>query len=496
MQATEKLYHDGLGALKNNNFKKAERLFRKFLKLEPSHFGGLNLIAIALMSMDEFAEAEKFVAKAAAMNQDSDVTYTNYGLILGKLNKLPQALEQFNKALKINSKAEETWNNRGIICCQLNQYEEAVSDFERATSLNPFYADAFFNKARALVELNRYPEALVAYQKAVEFRPDFVNAWLGCGSVFAILMQHENALSAHSKALTFNSELSEAWAGSGNALTGLRRHDEALAAFEKALAIEPNYMRALIGRGESLIRLGKVEQGKQDFDAALKLGADEGKITYTLAILGVIKNLPTIPPGEVAGLFDAHADQFDEQLVEKLKYDVPGKIFSLFRGYDQRKDLDILDLGCGTGLMGIQVKPIVKSLVGIDLAQRMLDRAKDRNLYDALVCADIGEFLAGNERKYDLVIAADVFVYIGDLTSIFDLAHQRLNNGVRFIFSIESGDEDYRLQENGRYQQSDDYIRRLSAQFGFTIEEIKKTIIREELDAGVPGSLAILSRSN
>jgi tetratricopeptide (TPR) repeat protein len=113
MSSAEKTFRDALGAFNLQNYEDAGRLFRKFLKMHPSHVGALNLLTIVLMRMERFAEAEEFIARAVRLDKSSDVSFYNYGLILKTLNKPQRALEQFTSAINLNSRAWETWNNRG-----------------------------------------------------------------------------------------------------------------------------------------------------------------------------------------------------------------------------------------------------------------------------------------------------------------------------------------------------------------------------------------------
>src|SRR5437868_4451646 len=146
MNASDEIFRSALSALNSRNIFEAERLFKEFLNTQPNHIGALNLLTIVLMTGERFAEAEGTIEKALALNQSSDVSFYNYGIILKRLNKPKQALEQFDKALSLNSKVSETWNNRGTVFNDLEQYEKAVADFDKAIALNPRYADAYANK--------------------------------------------------------------------------------------------------------------------------------------------------------------------------------------------------------------------------------------------------------------------------------------------------------------------------------------------------------------
>ena len=192
------------------------------------------------MSLNRFPEAEPLIAKAVKLNQSSDVSFYNYGLISKQLNKPKQALEQFSQAIELNPKIAETWNNRGTVYNELAQYEAAISDFDQAISLNANYGEAYANKGKSLSALKRHDLALAAYDKALSIKTDLAEAWLGRGNVFTDLKRYDEALAACDKALSIKTDLAKAWLGRGNVFTDLKRYDEALAAYDKALSIKPD----------------------------------------------------------------------------------------------------------------------------------------------------------------------------------------------------------------------------------------------------------------
>ena len=72
-------------------------------------------------------------------------------------------------------------------------------------------------------------------------------------------------------------------------------------------------------------------------------------------------------------------------------------------------------------------------------------------------------------QSFDLVLSADVFIYIGDLAEVFDLTARRLCPGGLFAFSIEVDNriQEFELRHTGRYVQSLAYIGRLAQVCGF-----------------------------
>jgi protein O-GlcNAc transferase len=274
MSSAEKTFQDALGAFNLQKYEDADRLFRKFLKSHPSHVGALNLLTIVLIRLERFAEAEPFIARAVKLDQSSDVSFYNYGIILRTLNKPQQALQQFTSALGLNAKAWETWNNRGTAYNDLQAYETALADFDQAISLNPAYADAVVNKGKSLVGLKRYDEALAAYERALSLRSDLTEAWLGRANAFAGLAHYVEALAAYDKALSLRGNLAAAWFGRGNVLFDLRRYDEAVAAYDKTLSLEPDLAEARLGRGNALAGLQRHDEALAASDRVLSLRPD------------------------------------------------------------------------------------------------------------------------------------------------------------------------------------------------------------------------------
>src|SRR6516164_1209586 len=240
MSDTVQIFNDAISAVNNRDLKRAEELFRGIIKTDESHIAALNLLVVVLMSMKRFAEAEQFIARATSLNQQSDVSFYNYGLISKHLNKPQQALENFSKAIALNPDIAETWNNRGTVLNDLNKYDLAISDFDKAIAINGQYSEAYANKGKSLMLLKRYDEAFAAYDQALAIKPGLEVAWLGRGNVFCGLKRYDEAFAAYDKALSIKPDLENAWLGRGNVFWSLRRYDEAFAAYDKALSIKPD----------------------------------------------------------------------------------------------------------------------------------------------------------------------------------------------------------------------------------------------------------------
>lgn len=207
MSLPDKLMSDAIVALNGRQFEKAEKLFRRVLDKQPGHVAALNLLTVALMSRQRFAEAERFIAKAVALHQSSDVSFYNYGLILKHLNKPQLALAQFDKALALNPAVADSWNNRGTVLSALQRHDEAIADFNRAIALDPQRAGPLVNRGKSYSKLKRNDEALADFDRAIALDPKAAEAWLGRGNVFNELRRHDEAFAAYDTALTLNPTL-------------------------------------------------------------------------------------------------------------------------------------------------------------------------------------------------------------------------------------------------------------------------------------------------
>lgn len=239
MNAGEMQYRDALAALQQGRFADAERQFSRFLTDHPDHVGALNLLTIALLNLQRFADAEPVIARAIALNQSSDVSYYNYGLILKQRGKLKEALEQFTRALALNDKVADNWNNRGAVLNDIGHYGLALADFDKAIALDPKLATAHLDKGLALAALQRFDEALAAQDQAIALDPRLARAFVARGATLASLNRQEEALAAYRQALALDPKRATAHAGISIRLREMGRFDEALAACREAIALEP-----------------------------------------------------------------------------------------------------------------------------------------------------------------------------------------------------------------------------------------------------------------
>ena len=198
-------------------------------------------------------------------------------------------------------------------------------------------------------------------------------------------------------------------------------------------------------------------------------------------------------------MFDGYAKRFDRHLLGELQYRTPDLMMQTIEQHlPGKKFHQVVDLGCGTGLMGVEIRSRAFRLVGVDLSPKMLQTALARgNVYDCVVEAEVVDFLRG-EQRFDLMLAADVLVYIGDLTAWFDAARNASMPSGSLVFSTEDAGEepsvDWVLRSTGRYAHSADYVRRCGEAAGWRLLGFDHVTLRMESSQPVVGNIFLMER--
>ena len=236
-----------------------------------------------------------------------------------------------------------------------------------------------------------------------------------------------------------------------------------------------------------LRELGRPQEAAASFREGLARGGDPQLLGYYLA--GVEGGAaPAHPPRQyVETLFDGYAGAFDAHLQASLRYDAPRVLVQRIAA-EGRRLRHAADLGCGTGLCGRLLRPLAERVTGVDLSGNMLAKSAALGAYDTLVQSDVLEFLQAGEERFDCVLAADVFIYVGALDEVFASLAQRMEPGGVFAFTVEESTEgDLVLRSSLRYAHSEAGIRRLAAAHGFFVAAMERRPVREEQRQPIPG---------
>ncbi|GGD09311.1 class I SAM-dependent DNA methyltransferase [Aureimonas glaciei] len=266
----------------------------------------------------------------------------------------------------------------------------------------------------------------------------------------------------------------------------------------QALDLAPLWVAGWVAVGGYLEKAGAVEAAILAYGKALTIDpGDREGAGLKLAALGAAPMPQTMPAAFVRGLFDQYAERFETALVDRLGYRVPEQLFAALQTVagPGRRFARALDLGCGTGLMGEQLRPVADVLNGVDLSPGMLHKARRKKIYDSLAEADITA-LAPAPQAFDLVTAADVLNYVGDLRAILLSVATMLAPGGLFALSLEAhdGDEPYLLLPSLRFAHRLDAACRLGTEAGFTLGHQSRVMLRRDRGIPLDGFLLVFER--
>jgi predicted TPR repeat methyltransferase len=327
---------------------------------------------------------------------------------------------------------------------------------------------------------------------------------MNLGVVRAALGQTSQAIELLRNAAELEPEAIETWVHLGATYAESGQFKLALESLDRALVLQPQTLIALRHKASVLRELGRWHESAQCLNLLHQHGGGDDFTRYMLdAVLhaesGWAQQPPPPPAGYVADLFDRYADDFSSHL-SQLNYRAPDILIKAALGCLSHPWPRVLDLGCGTGLVGECLKGNSQQVDGVDLSPGMVKRALDSGHYSRVWQADIHDameqaFRAGD--LYDLIVSADVFIYVGALERAFQLAARVLRVGGALAFSLEewsAGPEEYVLRPSLRYAHSLAYIRRLASEQGFQILWADSDLLRHDHGKAIAGLFCILQK--
>ncbi|HVL76450.1 MAG TPA: tetratricopeptide repeat protein [Noviherbaspirillum sp.] len=376
----------------------------------------------------------------------------------------------------------------GIEHFEAGRLEPACAAFATAAALAPGRPSVLGNLGITLFQLGRIDEAVAPLRQATAADPAYAEAWACLGLAEEARGRWQEAADALEQALRLAPDRAPLWMSLALCRQRLGQAGPALDAFGRALAADPAYADAWSARGSLLRELGRLAEAAQCFEQALACGGDPELNRYYLASVQEA-GLPPAPPRRyVESLFDEYAPEFQGHVTGALRYQghevLLRPLLQAGRRYPR-----VLDLGCGTGLCGTLIAPAADAIVGVDLSQAMLEEARKSGVYRELVHADVASFLAGERSPVDLVVAADVFIYVGALDAVFGAVRRILAPGGCFAFTVEEPVEDGGMQllPSLRYAHSEQYVRDLAQRNGFEVDAMSRAPIRHDQERPVGG---------
>jgi predicted TPR repeat methyltransferase len=353
----------------------------------------------------------------------------------------------------------------------------------------------------------RNEEAVKLMVAALEIDPEYVDAWSNLSVAYLKERDFERAELCARKAIEISPEFANAWANLGMTLRARNACEEALVAWGRALDLQPGMRNIAISYGHLLYRLDRLPEALEFYARWQASAPDDPIPQHMLAAMGGAERPMRASDGYVRATFDDFAESFDRNL-EELGYRAPQLLFDAVTqsGALPAQLLDVVDIGCGTGLCGALLRPIARRLVGVDLSPNMLSKAAARAVYDQLNCAELTQWLAECGQQFALAVAADVLCYFGDLSAAFTNVRAVLGPGGCFACSLEalptrvageaSSGEPFVLQPHGRYQHDRRYVEAALLAAELDIVTLSTQTLRYERQNPVVGTVVVARRAD
>jgi predicted TPR repeat methyltransferase len=410
-------------------------------------------MAVDFLKQARLADAGLVCRKVLELEPDNANALHYLGMVTHRQGDSEQALTLMARSLEQVSDQPDWYSNLGIVLQASGKFEAAMEAFRRAIALEPAHVNALNNLGVLHKLYGRLDEAEASYRAVIAIDPNHPDVYLNLAVVLDQTGRTTDALTAYCKAITLRPSHPEA-----------HRH--------LAMAY------SVIGDAQKAIEVCQewVENNPDDPRARHALAAHSGRDVPARASDDYVQRV-----------FDDFAQSFEAKLA-RLDYRAPALVGGAVAAAAGAPDgsLDVLDLGCGTGLCGPLLAPYARRLVGVDLSNGMLELARAKGLYQELVQAELTAYLGQQQGAFDVIVSADTLVYFGDLEGVAAAAAGALRPGGTFIFTVEeaadSGDS-FRLETHGRYSHGADYVERVLSQCGFTLA-IDRGDLRQE--SGLP----------
>lgn len=410
---------------------------------------------------------------------DSDLAYL-LAVAAAKCHRRELAVAALDQCLALAPQHPGGRFQTALLAQADGQLTAAREGFAAAARGAPDWAEAHYNLGVVEAMLGDLVAAESSYRAALRAQPRLLPAANNLANLLCERSSGEEAIALLQGVLATAPAFAIGWATLGRCLLRIRQPAPAIEALRRALSLDVAQTAAWQNLGDAYQLQGEVEAAAYSYAQALSLEPQSAALSFKLDTLRGAQP-PRPPDAYVRELFDGMAGDFDHWLVVNLAYRLPEQ---LARYLPDATGLDVLDLGCGTGLAAPALRPLARRLEGADLSSKMLRHAATRGHYDALHEASLQDVLAREEARWDLLLAADVFVYVGALEPVLAAAARALRPGGWLLFSIEvAADADasgFALQSTGRYGHSAGVLARQAHALGFTVELDEPIDLRRE----------------
>jgi predicted TPR repeat methyltransferase len=486
----------------------ATACYRQAVAIDPGFVDAYLGLGFSLAGQLHYEQAAAALSRALSIDPAIADAHYMLGTISKACHDQSGAIRHFTRALELKPDFEFAYRDFFDFLLQSGQLEEAKALIEKGILVFPESAEFHFSLGNLLFNRQDFEGAISCHTRAVALQPAAAVSHKILGDAHRNLGHHQRSADCYEAAVLLEPDNADAHVNLGDALDMLGKSQQSIACYRRAIALEPGHAAAHRLLGNALLSNGNKPAAIACYRKVVELQPDSPVVHLVAALSG--ESTDSAPRSYVEQLFDEYAQHFDSHLIQTLHYNVPEKLAEMVREVPVPRagKWSVLDLGCGTGLSGSALASHAGELVGVDLSSKMLAKARARNIYSRLEHMDLVSMMQNETSAgYDVLISADVFIYVGKLDALFDQAQRLLRPGGLFAFSIESldalndenglasgADPGYRLTPTGRYAHSMAYMVRMASQHGFEILSNMDIQCRLEQGKEVRGRLMLWRR--
>ncbi len=411
---------------------------------------------------------------------------------LHQANQFEYAEDVYRQILQISPDNPNALHFFGLLRHQRGFTEEGVELIEAALRLVPEYVDALNNLGNIYLQTGRPELAEPYFRRVIELNPDFAAAYGNLSIALKRLEQFNQAIEIIMKVIAMEPGDAHHYRNLGNVYREMKQYDDAVGAFRQSLLLKPFDAETYRKLSNTFYIMGEIENCIDILKQWLNNDPENSTAMHMYAAYTGTNIPDRASDTYVRQTFDGFAASFDAVL-KRLDYQAPYLVQNALQALQPQPDSwRLLDAGCGTGLSGALLRPLVKQLAGVDLSPKMLQHAKHRGVYDELFESELTAFFAQSTVAYDAICCVDTFCYFGDLSVAVQAAVNALKPSGWFIFTLEKLDDNpsgknFQLNLHGRYSHTELYVRNVLSNAGFAIKLIENAVLRNERKEQVAG---------
>ncbi len=476
----------------------AETGYRSALAIAPEFTPALANLGTTLRGLGRDVEAEAAFREVLLRQPDEVEVRCQLAMILGEAGDDAAAERELGQVLVHDSEFAPAHLGLASLLEARGEVDAAEAGLRRAIDLDPAMVAAHYQLGTLLINAGKGAEAVVACGHAARTLAGEALLQVNYGIALESCARYEEAAAALSRAVDLDPENAEARYNLGVVAERCGGSFDAVAAsYRRAIALDPSRPEVHDSLAFALAQLGRDAEAVAAYRDSLALEPDNPSARHMIAAL--TGEVTAGPPAEhIRTTFDEYAESYEAHLVNNLAYQVPRHLAAALREhYGRRHFASALDLGCGTGLAAVAVSDRVDAIDGVDLSPKMIAAARAKQLYAALHVGAIDDLLGKSAplaSSYELIIAADVLTYMGELGGVFAGVRSRLSEAGVFGFSVEDyAGDGYTLHRHGRYAHSRAAIMGLAEACELTLVGEAEVTLRLERGEPVAGRLYLLS---